>query len=552
MSSMLSSIDPVVELTTIPETFARVAALNPEKPAAWYLGTSFTYAQLDGMSSRFAAGLAARGLEPGSRVIIYLPNSVQWLVAWLGVQKAGAVAVPITPIYTPFDVDYIAGDTKAQAIVCSDRNYGYVMRVLESTDIQTVVVSSMADLLPGYKRFFGWAFDKVPKGKVGTESHTVWLKDLLKEGSGAPPRLRSDPGAMAEIIFTGGTTKHPKGVPISHRLLLHCAHEQISTSTALFDVRDNVVMGSAPLFHILGQTTGLGTILVHGGSIILQPKVNLDALMEAVASHQATTFVGVPTLYRMILEHDRLELYDLSSLKYCFSGGDVMPLELQERWQKRFGEPVYIGYGASETVGGVSMTAPGEEVPAGSMGQVLNSKDVLIVAPMSQEPVALGEPGEILVHSDPMVESYWNKPQETAEAFVEIGGKRFYRTADVVRCDEQGYLYFVDRTVDTIKHKGYRVSASEIECILQEHQAVVASCVVGVPDEKVGERIKALVVLKKDIKGITGYDLIAFCRQRMANYKVPQYIEFRDMLPKSKVGKLLRREVRSEEAKRLE
>ncbi len=549
---MLTNLDPVVELTTIPETFARVAALEPQKPAAWYLGTPFTYAQLDEMSSRLAAGLAARGVEPGNRVIVYLPNSVQWLIAWLGVAKAGAVAVPITPIYTPFDVAYIAGDTDAQAIVCSDRNYGYVMQVLPETGIHTVVVSSMADLLPGYKRLFGWAFDKVPTGKVGKEAHTVWLKDLLKQSSGAPPALNADPAAMAEIIYTGGTTKHPKGVPISHELLLNCAHEQIATSAALFEVQGNVVMGSAPLFHILGQTTALGTILVHGGCIILQPKVNLDALMEAVSRHQATTFIGVPALYRMILEHDRLDLYDLSSLKYCFSGGDVMPLELQERWQKRFGQPVYIGYGASETVGGVSMTPPGDEAPSGSMGRVLGSKEVLIVDPIGLEPVAPGEPGEILVHSAPMVEAYWNKPEETGEAFVEIGGKRFYRTADVVRQDQQGYLYFVDRTVDTIKHKGYRVSASEIECVLQDHQAVVASCVVGVPDEKVGERIKAFVVLKKDIKGITGYDLIAFCRERMANYKVPQYIEFRDMLPKSKVGKLLRREVRGEEAKRLE
>jgi long-chain acyl-CoA synthetase len=151
-----------------------------------------------------------------------------------------------------------------------------------------------------------------------------------------------------------------------------------------------------------------------------------------------------------------------------------------------------------------------------------------------------------------MVEAYWNKPEETAQSFVTIGGKLFYRTADVVRRDREGWFYFVDRTVDTIKHKGYRVSASEIECVLQEHHAVIASCVVGVPDERVGERIKAFVVLKKDVKGITGYDLIKFCRGRLSSYKIPQYIEFRDMLPKSKVGKLLRREVRSEERSRLE
>ncbi|MCB2227689.1 MAG: AMP-binding protein [Desulfarculaceae bacterium] len=542
---------PPVELSTIPQTFDRVVALEPDKPAAWYLGTPFTYERLKDMADRFAGGLIKKGIAPGDKVMLYLPNCVQWLVAWLGIQKAGAVAVPITPIYTPYDVAYIAGDTGAKAIVCTDRNYGYVKRVMKEHPFQAVVVSGMADVLPGFKRFFGWAFDKVPKGRASKEAHTTWLVDLIKGSSPAPP-VERDPDDIAEIIYTGGTTKHPKGVPITHRLLLNCAHEQISTSAALFKVRENMVMGAAPLFHILGQTTGLGTILVHGGSMVLQPKVNLDAMMDAVTRHKATTFVGVPALYRMILEHDRLELYDLSSLKYCFCGGDVLPQDVASRWKEHFGWPIYIGYGASETVGGVCMSPADRENPAGSMGLILPSKDVRIVDPLDMSQVPDGEAGELLVHSDPMVDAYWNKPEETAEAFVQIEGKTYYRTADVVRRDEGGYLYFVDRTVDTIKHKGYRVSASEVECVLQDHQAVVASCVVGIPDEKVGERIKAFVVLKKDIKGITGYDLISFCRGRLAGYKIPQYIEFRDMLPKSKVGKLLRREVRGEEKSRRE
>jgi long-chain acyl-CoA synthetase len=164
----------------------------------------------------------------------------------------------------------------------------------------------------------------------------------------------------------------------------------------------------------------------------------------------------------------------------------------------------------------------------------------------------VNEPGELLVHSTRMVREYWNKPEETAEAFVEMDGLLYYRTADIVSTDEDGHIYFIDRTVDTIKHKGYRVSSSEIESVLQEHQAVIGSCVVGLPDPKVGERIKAFVVLKEDVKGITGYDLIKWCREKLVSYKIPQYIEFRDMLPKSKVGKLLRREIRSEEKRRAE
>jgi len=198
------------------------------------------------------------------------------------------------------------------------------------------------------------------------------------------------------------------------------------------------------------------------------------------------------------------------------------------------------------------MCPVGVDHPPNTMGCLVPSKKIKIVHPDTIEPVLLGEAGELIVSSDRMVTRYWNKPEETAVSFVELEGQRWYRTGDIVSMDEKGYLYFVDRTVDTIKHKGYRVSASEIEAVLQEHPAVVGACAVGVPDADVGERIKVFVVLKGDIKGITGYDLIKWCRQRLSSYKVPQYIEFRDMLPKSKVGKLLRRELREEERKRFE
>ena len=537
---------------SIPQCFRQSAARMGDKPAVYYLGTPFSYRRLNQLSDRFAAGLLDLGLEPGDRVLMYLPNSVQWLMAWLGILKAGCVAVPITPIYTPYDVEYIANDTGARAVVCTDRNYGYVAKVMPETSMELAVVAGLVDTLPVAKRLFGWLFDKVPKGKVARAENTISLPRLLSRASGPPPELELDPKATAEILFTGGTTKHPKGVPITHQLLLKCADEQLRTSSHLFPPQENVILGSAPMFHVLGQTCGLGTVVVHGGTLILQPKVNLDAMLDAVERHQVKTFIGVPTLFRMILEHDRLDQYDLSSLQYVFCGGDVLPLELGKRWQKRFGKPIYIGYGATETVGGITMCPTDRESPPGSMGLVLKSKQVLIVDPATLEPVPPDQPGELLVHSEPMVEAYWNKPEETAQSFVTIEGKLFYRTADVVRRDQEGWFYFVDRTVDTIKHKGYRVSASEIECVLQEHQAVIASCVVGVPDERVGERIKAFVVLKKDVKGITGYDLIKFCRSRLSSYKVPQYIEFRDMLPKSKVGKLLRREVRSEERSRLQ
>jgi long-chain acyl-CoA synthetase len=540
------------ELPTIFKSFREMASRHPGKSAVVYLGTHYSYGKLLDLAERFAAGLAAKGLAKGDAIVMYIPNSVQFAVAWLGIQRLGAIAVPITPIYTVGDLTYIANDTGAKAVVCSDRNFGYVRQALTGTSLETVVVTGLVDLLPLWKRVFGRLADKVPAGKVEASENTLFLRDAIARSHPPAPEPESGTDDIAEILYTGGTTKHPKGVPITHGLFLVSSREQLSVRDPLFPKEDDVILGGAPLFHILGQTCTLSTLVVGGGTLIIQPRVNLDAVFDAIQNTRATSIVGVPAFYRMVLEHDRVDQYDLSSLKYCFSGGDVLPLEVAKRWKKRFGMDIVQGYGATETCGGIVMCPTDRDNPPQTMGLTMPSKKILITVPDGVETVEPGTPGELLVSSDEMVKTYLNKPEETEKAFVTIDGLLYYRTSDIVRQDDEGFLYFVDRTVDTIKHKGYRISASEIEAVLQEHPAVIESCVVGVADEKVGQRIKAFVVLKKDIKGITGYELIKWCRGKMVQYKIPQYIEFRDMLPKSKVGKLLRREVRSEEIKRRE
>ena len=542
---------PSTPFHNIFQAFDAVAERRGDHTAVIYLGTRYSYKTVREMAGRFAAALQDIGVEPGERVMIYLPNSIQWVVSWLGIQRAGAVCVPITPIYTPSDLSYIARDSGSATIICADTNFGYVKRVLSETGLKRVIIARMADLLPWWKRWFGHLFDIIPKGKKAAGSNIFHMKQLLgKYGSRILPDIIPDGQALAEILYTGGTTRHPKGVPLNHDLFLCSALEQIRTSEHLIPVEENVILGNAPLFHILGQTCSLATLLV-GGALLVQPKINLDATFEAIYRFQVRSMIGVPTLYRMILEHERLDQYDLSSVKYWYSAGDVLPVEVSRRWRERFGMSIFQGYGATETCGGVAMCPTEIDNPPKSVGRVVASKKVRIVDP-ALVPVSPGEPGELIVSSLHMVSAYVNKPEETASAFIRLDGSLWYRTADIMSMDEEGNLYFVDRTMDTIKHKGYRVSASEIEAVLQEHPAVVGTCVVGIPDEKVGERIKAYVVLKEDIKGITGYDLITWCRKSMVSYKVPQYIEFRDMLPKSKVGKLLRREIRDEEKRRTE
>jgi long-chain acyl-CoA synthetase len=300
----------------------------------------------------------------------------------------------------------------------------------------------------------------------------------------------------------------------------------------------------------MAQQTIMALGLGRGNLTVLMPTPQIDAVLEAIQRYRVTLFVGVPALYRMILENDRLGFYDLSSLRYCTSGGDVLPLEVFNRWKDLCGLPVRQDYGSTEQ--GLTILSPWDKDPVpGALGFPIPSKELKIVHPDTLEPVPVNTPGELLVTSDFQMKGYWNKPEETASSFVETDGRQWYRTKDYVRMDEHGQIYYVDRSADVIKYKGYRISASEIEAVLQDHPAVIGACTVGVADSKVGERIKTMVVLKEDVRGVGSSELIKWCRDRLAPYKVPHYVEFRDMLPKSKVGKLLRREIREEERRRL-
>jgi long-chain acyl-CoA synthetase len=537
---------------SIYEQFERVCRDFPEKPALIYLGRAYTFSQLKEATENLAAGLHRLGVNRGDKAILYLSNCPQWVMAWLALIRIGAVAVPISPIYTPIDLKYMANDSDAETVFCLDTNFGYVTQVLPETRIKRVIVTNLAEPLPWWKKLIGLAFNKIPSGRVAKGDHIFLFGSLLKRDSiSSLPPLKVEDEEMFEMLYTGGTTGLPKGVPFTNILFLESVAEQRAMSERFILRGEDIVVQGGPLFHILGQAVGLGGIL-SGDAVVLLPRVNLDGLFDHIQRYGILTFFGVPALYRMILEHDRADHYDLSSLEYCFSGGDVLPAEVAERWFKKYGKPIYQGYGATETCGRVSLTPMGEQAPPGSAGKVTPLQKVKLVDPDTLESVPSGEPGELLVSSEHMVRAYWNKAEETAECFIEMEGQLWYRTRDIVRIDENGWLFYLDRSVDTLKHKGYRVAVSEIEAVLQEHPAVISACVVGVPDEKVGERIKAFAVLKEDVKGVSAYDLLKWCRERLAPYKVPQYIEFRDMLPKSKVGKLLRRELRAEERKRFE
>jgi long-chain acyl-CoA synthetase len=524
----------------------------PDRPAVVYLGTSFSYKRLRDLSERFAGSLSELGVGKGDRVMIYTANCIQWLISFLAVQKLGAAIVPVSPIYTSFEIEYMLKDSGAETIVCQDTNFCYVQEVFATTPLKRAIVTNLADLVPPWKRLLGFMFDRIPTGKVDRSDRVFTFKSLLKHAPLRKPPDMDPWKDLSYILYTGGTTGFPKGVPGNHIGMTSYVNDVTEDVAGdhLLEGRD-VYLAVNPLFHIMALGLCLAVGLNKGNCILLMPVPQVDAILETIQRYKARWMLGVPALYRMILENDRLDRYNLSSLTYCYCGGDVLPIEVFKRWKDLLGIPIYQVYGSTEAGHVTYSRIDGDPRPT-TIGLPLESRECLVMDPETHEPVPDGESGELVVTSPYTLKEYLNKPEETKRSYVEIQGKTFYRMGDFVKRDEDGQIVYVERSADIIKHKAFRVSASEVEAVLQDHPTVIGACVVGIPDPKVGERIKAIVVLKEDARGVSGTDLVRWCRERLASYKVPGYIEFRDMLPKSKVGKLLRREIRDEEKRRME
>jgi long-chain acyl-CoA synthetase len=530
--------------------FDRMSELYPDRTAILYLGEHFTYRRLRELSERLAGALRSLGVGKGDRVMLYIPNCIQWVIAFLAIQKSGAVLVPIAPIYTSFEIEYMLKDSGAETIICQDTNFCYVKEVSSKTGLKQIIVTNLADLLPPWKRYLGVLFDRVPHGKVDRDKEVHSFTSLLKHPPLSDP-VGIDPWKdLSYILYTGGTTGFPKGVPGNHiGMTSYVADVTEDVAGGFLKEGDDVYVAVNPLFHIMALGLFMAVGLNKGNMTLLMPVPQVDAILESIYRYKARWILGVPALYRMILENDRLPRYNLSSLTYCYCGGDVLPLEVFNRWKEHTGVPIYQVYGSTEA-GHVTYSRIGKEPKANTIGVPLKSRKCLLVDPDSLEPVAQGETGELLVTSPYTLKEYWKKPEETARSYVKIIDAIYYRMGDYMKQDADGDLIYVERSADIIKHKAFRVSASEVEAVLQDHPTVIGACVVGVPDVKVGERIKAIVVLKEGARGVGGAELLKWCRERLAPYKVPSYIEFRDMLPKSKVGKLLRREIRDEERRK--
>ncbi|HUJ70539.1 MAG TPA: AMP-binding protein [Syntrophorhabdales bacterium] len=532
--------------------FEEMCEKVPGNTALYYLGERYTYARLAALVDRFAGALAGIGVKPQDRVMLYIPNCPQWIIANFAINKIGAVMVPVSPIYTTYEIGYMVEDADIKTVICLDTNFGYVQEVMRKSRLERVIVTNLIELVAPWKQVLGRLFDKIPKGKIERGKSIYSFAGLMKKRWPKPPKAKIDPWEdLAYIMYTGGTTGFPKGVPGNHMGEVSYIRDIMEDVVAgrMIEGKEVVLMVN-PLFHIMAKGFTIAFGFNFGNTVVLMPSPEVDATLKAIERYRVGWMLGVPTLYRMILENDRVDQYDLSSLKYCYCGGDVLPAEVYKVWQQKYHVPIYQVYGSTEA-GHVAYSLLDKEPKPTVVGTPLKSRKCILAHEESLKEPLRGEVGELLVTSPYTIKSYWKKPDETSRSFVQLNGDIYYRMGDFMKINEDGDLEFMERTADTIKYKAYRVSASEIEAVLQDHPTVIGACCVGIPDPRVGERIKAIVVLKEDAKGVGSTELTRWCRDRLAPYKIPHYIEFRDMLPKSKVGKLLRREIRDEEKRKL-
>ena len=532
--------DVDVPVKSLTEAFDEATERAAERTAVVFYGRAISYRELREAADRFACALAALGVKKGDRVALYLLNSPQFIIAYFAALKCGATVTPISPVYTSHEVRYQLQDSGARAVICQDLLYEKVAKTGVALDF--VVVTSVGEYLPALKRLFG------KKAEIPAAPNVYWLQELLKKHEARPPQVAIEPRTdLAALPYTGGTTGNPKGVMLTHYNLM-AAQAAGQAAFSVMEPGREVILAFLPFFHIYGQVVIMLSGLINGNLLILFTNPDTEAILAAMERYQATVFYGVPTLYEYLKDHKDTDKANWRRLKLVLSGADTLHESTMTGWARRTGSSITEGYGLSETAASGHVN-PLHRPKAGSFGCPVPSMLAAVLDPETLEFVPHGATGELVLSGPSVMLGYWNRPEETARAFIEKAGVRWMRTGDIVRMDEEGYFHFYDRSKDLIKYKGYSIFAKDVEDVLYGHPQIKAAGVIGVADPAVGQRIKAIVVLQGDARGKVSEDEIkAYCREQLAEYKVPHVVEFRGELPKTDVGKVSRRELREETA----
>jgi long-chain acyl-CoA synthetase len=536
---------------SVPQLFDQMAEKYGKKTALIFYGKKITYTKLKDLIDRFAASLTDIGVNRGDTVSLYLLNCPQYVIAYFAALKLGAKVTPISPVYTSKEVKHQLVDSEAKTIICEDILYDNVEKA--GVDLTNVILTSIADYLPALKKAFGksalakaYRGMEVPSAEHIQEAGLHQFQDLIKKYRPTPPRVAiSQEEDIAALPYTGGTTGLPKAAILTHGNMVSL-QAQILAFWPIFEEGKEVIIAFLPFFHIYGQVVVMLGGLVQGATLVLFTTPDIDDILSAVERYQASAFYGVPTLFEHLKEYEKTDRVNWKRLKLIACGADTLHESTINGWENRTGAKILEGYGMTETTA-VSHSTPVDRPKTGSFGVPLPGVTAAIVDIDGMSFIPVGEVGELILHGPNIMQGYWKRPKETEESLIELDGKKWLRTGDLVRMDEEGYFHFFDRKRDLIKYKGYSVFARHVEEVLYSHPKIKAAGVVGVPDPAVGQIIKAYVVLQSEARGkISEEEIIEFCHDNLAHYKVPKIIELRGELPKTDVGKVSRRELREE------
>ncbi len=541
----------------------------PDKVYTIFNGATRTYAKVKDTTDRVANFLISRGIKKGDRVAIFLPNIPHYPEIYFGILKAGGVCVTCNPLYTASELNLQLRDSGAKAAFCMDHKdfYPLTVQAIKNTSVQTVVICNVKSYLPPLLGFIGGLLGKLPKAKSHEPGHVLY-DDAVKSAPSGSPNVKIDPMKdLALIIYTGGTTGVPKGASLTHSnfvfdvMAVHSwmriPHEKNGVPEQLRQGGFHNFLGVLPWYHSFGMTMVMLWAAYTGNRLTCIPNPRdgnppFTVVLEAVQKYKTTIMCAVPTIFIAFTNHPLLKNYDLSSIMGCGSGGAPLPVEAAKQFEAKTGSIIFEGYGLSETAPLATANPSNTETRKfGSVGFPIPSTDVKIVdLDTGLKVLSQGEDGEIAISGPQVMVGYWEKPAENEAVFREIEGKRYFLTGDIGHIDDDGYILITDRKKDMILVGGFNCYPREVEEVLFQHPKIALAAVVGIPDPRSGESVKAFIQLKPG-ETSTEEEIMEFCRERLAGYKRPRTIEFRDSLPVSQVGKVLRRVLRDEELKKI-
>ena len=539
------SIGPDENLVTMLES---TFVTYPDRPSFSCMGRTLSYRDLDEMSAAFGAWLQDRsGLEPGARIAIMMPNVLQYPVALFGALRAGMVVVNVNPLYTPRELEHQLKDSGAEAIVILENFASVLDKVVAGTAVKRVIVTGMGDLLGAPRRMLvNFVVRRLKKlvPPYDLPGHRK-LTDVLREGKGvslSPVRARHED--VAFLQYTGGTTGPSKGAMLTHGSVYANVLQMACLTDPYTTPGEEIVITALPLYHIYALVVNCMCFVRTGGHNVLIPNPrDLPGFIKELSRWHFTAFFGVNTLYNALLHEPGFDQLDFSHLKLAGGGGMAVQSAVANRWFELTGQLLQEGYGLTECSPVVSFNLKSQtEAYTGSVGVPVPSTDISIRDESGQE-VPLGEAGELCVRGPQVMKGYWGREEATRDVFHDDG---FLRTGDIATVDQDGYIHIVDRAKDMILVSGFNVYPCEVEEVISQHPAVLEAACIGVPDDKSGERVKVFVVPNSG-SDPSAEDIVDFCREHLTGYKVPKQVEFRGELPKTNVGKILRRALREAE-----